>query len=47
MLHIPRDEDGIFPMKNNRPERQGVALTMWNGFELRPRNLFDSTPFYP
>jgi primary-amine oxidase len=47
MLHIPRDEDGIFPMKSNRPERQGVAITMWNGFDLRPRNLFDSTPMYP
>jgi primary-amine oxidase len=47
MYHIPRDEDGVFPMKNNRPVRQGVTLTMWNGFDLRPRNLFDSTPLYP
>ena len=20
---------------------------MWSGFDLRPRNLFDRTPFYP
>ena len=24
----------------------GVALTSWSGFALRPRNLFDSTPLY-
>ncbi len=26
---------------------EGVAHAMWGGFDLRPRNLFDSTPFYP
>jgi primary-amine oxidase len=51
MYHIPRDEDGIYPMRNDvkgpRPVQQGVTLTMWNGFDLRPRNLFESTPLYP
>ena len=26
---------------------EGSALLMWSGFDLRPRNLFDRTPFYP
>ena len=25
----------------------GVALTSWSGFDLRPRNLFATTPIYP
>jgi len=25
---------------------RGSAITTWNGFMLRPRNLFDSTPLY-
>jgi hypothetical protein len=49
--HEPRDEDG----KGNRTRRmwfyddgwEGSALVMWSGFDLRPRNLFDRTPFYP
>ena len=39
LLHIPRSEDGL--------DGGGVALAMWGGFDLRPRNLFDGTPFYP
>ena len=34
LLHVPRSEDG------------GVALAMWGGFDMRPRDLFDGTPFY-
>jgi len=41
--HMPRDEDGM--------EVDGVwvgsALVMFAGFDLRPRNFFDTTPFYP
>lgn len=38
--HIPRDEDFV----DGRP---ATALTMWCGFTLHPRNLFDRTPFFP
>ncbi len=49
--HEPRDEDG----KPNATRRlwfyddgwEGSALVMWSGFDLKPRNLFDRTPFYP
>ena len=41
--HAPRDEDGFM---ENRVWR-GVALLMWSGIDLRPRNLFDKTPFFP
>jgi primary-amine oxidase len=49
--HEPRDEDG----KANRSRRmwyyddgwEGSAIVMWSGFDLKPRNLFDRTPFYP
>jgi len=37
--HLPRDED----YHQGQP---GVAMVFWSGFELRPRNLFDSTPYY-
>lgn len=40
--HMPRSEDGRF-----RPNWSGVALVMWSGFDLRPRDLFDQTPFFP
>lgn len=49
--HEPRDEDG----RGSAGRRawywddgwEGSALVMWSGFDLRPRNLFDRTPFYP
>lgn len=40
--HEPRDEDGRFV----GAVWQGVALLMWGGFDLRPRNLFDRTPLF-
>jgi primary-amine oxidase len=49
--HEPRHEDG----KPGSARRfwpgddgwEGSALVMWSGFDLKPRNLFDRTPFYP
>ena len=41
--HMPRREDG----EAVGGGFHGVALAMWSGFDLRPRNLFDRTPFYP
>jgi primary-amine oxidase len=40
--HMPRSEDG-----KEEGGWNGVALTMWGGFDLRPRDLFDGTPLYP
>ncbi len=41
--HDPRNEDGFF----DGPNWRGVALLMWGGIDLRPRNLFDKTPLFP
>ncbi|EJL36827.1 Cu2+-containing amine oxidase [Caulobacter sp. AP07] len=41
--HDPRDEDGHF----EGPLWKGVALLMWGGVDIRPRNLFDGTPMFP
>jgi len=41
--HLPRDEDG--ELVDDR--WKGVALLMWGGFDLRPRNFFRTTPFFP
>jgi Cu2+-containing amine oxidase len=38
--HMPRDEDLV----DGAP---GVTMTMWCGFDFRPRNLFDSSPLFP
>ncbi|MBM3993437.1 MAG: hypothetical protein FJ303_04705 [Planctomycetes bacterium] len=42
-IHVPRGED-FGPDGAN--QWQGVALTTWIDFTLRPRDLFDSTPLY-
>jgi hypothetical protein len=41
--HLPRDEDFEYAQGIQVP---GVALTMWSGFDLHPRNLFDDTPLH-
>lgn len=41
--HLPRSEDG----REVSGVWQGVALTMWGGLDLRPRDLFDETPLHP
>jgi hypothetical protein len=43
-LHHPRGED--FGSENGKSNFNGVALTTWAGFSVRPRDLFDSTPLY-
>ena len=43
MHHMPRQEDGRY----EGGFWKGVALVMWSGFDLRPRNLFDDTPLHP
>ena len=44
LLHVARDED--FGPTNSDPA-QGVALTVWAGCDLKPRNFFPKTPLYP
>ena len=41
--HEPRDEDGHI----EGGVWTGAAVVMWNGIDLRPRNLFNTTPFFP
>ena len=41
--HLPRDEDGQFADSDSW---RGATLIMWGGFDLRPRDLFDFTPFF-
>jgi hypothetical protein len=47
-LHTFRDEDGqVFRQGSAPPTFWGTAVAMWNGFDLKPHNLFDATPFLP
>ncbi|MCI0377529.1 MAG: hypothetical protein L0215_07980 [Gemmataceae bacterium] len=41
--HIPRDEDFAGPKDARRP---GATTVVWSGFDLRPRDVFDATPFF-
>jgi len=41
--HDPRSEDGEM-VKGNLV---GATSIMWTGFDLRPRNIWDRSPFYP
>lgn len=43
LLHLPRAEDGYLAKS---AAGSGQALTTWSAFELRPRNLFATTPIY-
>lgn len=43
LRHDPRNEDGFF----QGSVWNGVALVMWGGLDLRPRNLFTRTPLFP
>jgi hypothetical protein len=42
--HHPRDEDHKFDSQGN--QNQGIAQTMWSGFDLHPRNFLDDAPLY-
>jgi primary-amine oxidase len=42
--HEPRSEDGEI---NEEDHFRGATPVGWSGFELRPRNLWDRSPFYP
>ena len=44
MLHVPRAED--FDPADGASCSGGLAVAAWAEFHLRPRNLFDGTPFY-
>jgi Cu2+-containing amine oxidase len=47
-LHIARDEDGMVYRRQNQPARFiGSAVTMWVGFDMKPHNILDNTPFFP
>jgi primary-amine oxidase len=47
VLHAPRAEDGHIENGGVLKHAKGVALAAWSGFDLRPRNLFLTTPLYP
>ncbi|HKO55107.1 MAG TPA: LamG-like jellyroll fold domain-containing protein [Thermoanaerobaculia bacterium] len=42
--HHPRDEDHEFDAQGN--QKQGIAQTMWSGFDMHPRNFLDDAPLY-
>jgi hypothetical protein len=43
-LHFPRGED--FDAASGKNSYGGLAITLWTGFLLKPRDVFDSTPLY-
>jgi hypothetical protein len=43
-LHFPRGED--FDSATGTNSYGGLAITVWAGFFIKPRDLFDSTPLY-
>jgi hypothetical protein len=43
-LHFPRGED--FGAEDGKSSYGGLAVTLYTGFLLKPRDLFDSTPLY-
>jgi len=46
-LHIARDEDGmIIRRQGQNPIFRGAAVTMWSGFDMKPHNVMDNTPFF-
>jgi hypothetical protein len=47
-LHIARDEDGMIYRRQGQPATFiGAAVTMWSGFDMKPHNIMDNTPFFP
>jgi hypothetical protein len=44
VLHFPRGED--FGSQDGTSSYEGLAVTFWTGFFVKPRDLFDSTPLY-
>jgi hypothetical protein len=46
--HEPRSEDGEMRRTGNGGQRfQGATPIMWTSFELRPRDFWDRSPFFP
>jgi len=43
-LHFPRGED--FGAEDGKNSYGGLAVTLWTGFYVKPRDLFVSTPLY-
>jgi Cu2+-containing amine oxidase len=47
-LHLPRDEGGMtYRRQNKQAVFLGSAVTMWSGFDMKPHNVMDNTPFFP
>ena len=44
--HVPRYEDLGFGLNNSFSSDQGVASTVFTGFDLMPRNLMFKSPLY-
>ena len=44
VCHAVRDEDFG---RDGYDSSEGVAITAWPWFDLKPRNFFSSTPLFP